>query len=163
MANTYLSSTIEKHALTGIEYSETAERIIGDNRNTIISFSQGTLINTNLNADFSYVDIGGKRYYRVYITGTPYIIGDFYCILAVNAYGNTPTEWRVHVKVDNLVSPEIKMDSLDDCKFNEPYNVTLEATGTGPITWSIVDGSLPKGLTLDEGTGVISGTPIEQI
>jgi hypothetical protein len=39
-----------------------------------------------------------------------------------------------------------------------PYSQTLEATGTGPITWSVASGSLPDGLTLSP-EGVISGTP----
>jgi len=33
------------------------------------------------------------------------------------------------------------------------------APGTG-ITWSVVDGALPNGLTLDKDTGVLSGTPV---
>lgn len=31
--------------------------------------------------------------------------------------------------------------------------------GTGPYTWSISSGALPSGLSIDTGTGVISGTP----
>ncbi|MCL2131895.1 MAG: putative Ig domain-containing protein, partial [Lentimicrobiaceae bacterium] len=33
------------------------------------------------------------------------------------------------------------------------------ADGDEPITWSVIDGSLPTGLSLDGATGVISGTP----
>ena len=40
------------------------------------------------------------------------------------------------------------------------YTATLTATGgTPPYSWSIASGSLPAGLTLAAGTGVISGTP----
>lgn len=42
------------------------------------------------------------------------------------------------------------------------YGVTLVATGTESITWSVTSGSLPAGLTLDEATGVISGTPTNE-
>src|SRR5437870_6885278 len=40
-----------------------------------------------------------------------------------------------------------------------PYSYTFAATGgTAPRTWSIVDGALPPGLTLNPLTGEISGT-----
>jgi hypothetical protein len=40
-----------------------------------------------------------------------------------------------------------------------PYSVTLQAAGgRAPLTWSLVSGSLPTGLTLS-AAGVISGTP----
>ena len=41
------------------------------------------------------------------------------------------------------------------------YSVTLAASGTETITWSN-SGNLPAGLTLDENTGLISGTPTTQ-
>lgn len=40
------------------------------------------------------------------------------------------------------------------------YNQTLSATGgKTPYTWSISDGTLPPGLSLNPGTGLVSGTP----
>ncbi|MHB1317020.1 MAG: kelch repeat-containing protein [Anaerolineae bacterium] len=40
------------------------------------------------------------------------------------------------------------------------YAVTLEAEGgTQPYSWSIATGALPTGLDLDDGAGIISGTP----
>ena len=56
----------------------------------------------------------------------------------------------------------ITTDALDNARHKKSYSQTLEATsesGTLPITWSIVSGTLPPGLTLNTSTGVISGTP----
>jgi hypothetical protein len=39
------------------------------------------------------------------------------------------------------------------------YTFTFAATGTAPITWGVSSGTLPPGLTLNSGTGVLSGNP----
>ena len=49
--------------------------------------------------------------------------------------------------------------TLPDGKVDEAYSQTLTANGTTPIIWSIENGSLPAGLSLDKDTGEISGTP----
>jgi hypothetical protein len=42
---------------------------------------------------------------------------------------------------------------------NVAYSTTVSATDDGTITYSIVSGSLPAGVSLNSSTGVISGTP----
>ena len=39
------------------------------------------------------------------------------------------------------------------------YSQTFQATGTAPITWHVSSGQLPQGMTLDDTTGELSGTP----
>jgi alpha-tubulin suppressor-like RCC1 family protein len=39
------------------------------------------------------------------------------------------------------------------------YSQIAATGGTGPYNWSVASGSLPAGLTLNESTGVITGTP----
>ena len=56
-------------------------------------------------------------------------------------------------------APSITTDTLPDGKVGEAYSQTLTANGTTPIKWSISGGARPDGLTLDETTGEISGTP----
>jgi large repetitive protein len=40
-----------------------------------------------------------------------------------------------------------------------PYSLALEAVGEAPQTWSVASGPLPPGLTLDAGSGAITGIP----
>lgn len=50
--------------------------------------------------------------------------------------------------------------SLPPGSVGQSYNETVQATGgTGPLTWSIITGTLPQNLSLNPATGVISGTP----
>ena len=53
-------------------------------------------------------------------------------------------------------TPAITTESLPDGTAGQSYTATLEATGND-ITWSA--NGLPAGLTLDAGTGAITGTP----
>lgn len=54
----------------------------------------------------------------------------------------------------------VTSSSLPAGVVNSSYSATLQATGgVTPYSWSITTGSLPAGLTLNAGTGVISGTP----
>ncbi len=60
------------------------------------------------------------------------------------------------------VPPAIFESSLPNGAVNVPYSAAVHVTngtGTSPFTWSITSGSLPAGLSLDSGTGAITGTP----
>jgi len=56
--------------------------------------------------------------------------------------------------------PTIITTTLPNGLLGTAYNQTLTATGTAPITWSVINGNLPNGLNLS-GAGIISGTPTE--
>ena len=51
--------------------------------------------------------------------------------------------------------------SLPAAQAGEPYagGALLSTGGNAPVTWSVSSGKLPAGLSLDAGTGAITGTP----
>jgi hypothetical protein len=54
----------------------------------------------------------------------------------------------------------ITTTSLPEGTVGQPYSQTVQATGgIGARTWSISAGTLPQGLSLNQTTGAISGTP----
>ena len=72
-------------------------------------------------------------------------------------YGMTlcgdPTLRRVVVSM-----PRIITETLPDGFYGDEYLMNLEAVeGTPPYNWQIIDGTLPKDLTLDAAGGIIAG------
>ena len=68
----------------------------------------------------------------------------------------------VPATVDTLMAqfaPAITTSTLPGGKVDEAYRQTLTANGTTSIIWSIENGGLPAGLSLNKDTGEISGTP----
>ncbi len=60
------------------------------------------------------------------------------------------------------ISPVISITSSADLpagKVNSPYVFTLAADAGHTVSWSVISGALPQGLTLGTSTGIISGTP----
>jgi hypothetical protein len=54
----------------------------------------------------------------------------------------------------------IKTTGLAVATVAAPYSFTLQNIGgTAPFAWSLIEGSLPAGLTFNSATGTISGTP----
>ena len=159
MATIYISNNAPD-AVVGVAYSASVERDFGSaNQRPTPSLSQGTLEGTGLIAIVHYSDTTTQRIFKVEITGTPSVTGTFYCKVSFKI-GTQPYEWRVQIKVEEGVPPQITTPEVTDCETGAEYSMTLEATGTAYITWSIIDGELPNGLSLDSETGIISGIPI---
>lgn len=59
-----------------------------------------------------------------------------------------------------MLSPTVTTTTLASGTRGSAYSATLAATGTAPIAWRVVAGQLPLGLSIDESTGVIAGTPL---
>ena len=58
-------------------------------------------------------------------------------------------------------APVISPVSIDEAIVNQPCNIEFYASGTQTITWSI-EGELPEGMTFDESTAKITGTPLKE-
>lgn len=56
-------------------------------------------------------------------------------------------------------APTITTTSLNAMVQGSSFTQTLSATGTEPITFAVMSGTLPAGLNLNEANGTISGTP----
>jgi len=65
-----------------------------------------------------------------------------------------PNEAPTILTTSSLPDTVRGLDHADDF-----YLVELEAIGSGRLRWSVVEGTLPDGLRLDERTGEISGRP----
>jgi len=95
------------------------------------------------------------------ISGTPTTAGTYPFTVMVRDSSATP---QSATQAFNLkIAPElvITTSSLPSGAVGAPYSQPLVASGGMPPygNWSIASGSLPAGLTLNAGSGVISGTP----
>ena len=81
-----------------------------------------------------------------------------FTVVAANAAGKDSRKFTLKVKssTSEITAPSITTASLDDGKAGELYNVTLDATGTSPLTWTAT--GLPDGLTLNT-SGKLTGVP----
>jgi len=93
------------------------------------------------------------------ITGTPTGSGaSSFIIQARDSHGNTGSRpYTVNIGTSSLA---VNPASLPAGTQGVAYNQTVTATGgAAPYTFSVSSGSLPAGLSLNSGTGAITGTP----
>lgn len=92
--------------------------------------------------------------------GIPTTIGFYqFTVRAVLQNGTTATR-VITITVANVASPPlITTASLPSAVFGTPYIGHIQVTGTSPFYWSVTQGNLPPGLSLNPSTGAISGTP----
>ncbi len=94
------------------------------------------------------------------ISGTPEEAGSYvFYVNATNAAGIS-SKGKVSIKINEYMeAPAIITSELPDGLANSSYNVALQASGVpASFAWTVV-GTLPKGLSFDASSGVLSGTP----
>jgi hypothetical protein len=98
------------------------------------------------------VDPGGS------INGTSGAAGSFTFAIAVSdsAGANATTNYSLTINA----GVSLQTISLADALIGSTYAQSLQATGgTPPYTWSVTNGALPDGITLDANSGTLSGIP----
>ncbi|MFM7870848.1 MAG: Ig domain-containing protein, partial [Actinomycetota bacterium] len=94
------------------------------------------------------------------ISGTPSVTATTSTFEAEATDGTVAGTARRSFTMSVVAPLVVSTSSLPDGKVGVVYSQTLATTGaSGSVTWAIVTGSLPAGLTLNSSTGVISGTP----
>jgi len=96
------------------------------------------------------------------VSGTPTEAGTYNFTLRVrDAQGNT-RDIPQSITIAAYTAPSLSGSIPTFAKRTVAYSGGLSvANGTAPYVWSIASGTLPTGLTIDAGTGVISGTPTD--
>lgn len=92
------------------------------------------------------------------ITGTPTVPGPFtFTVSATDANGISGT---AVLTITVFAAPVINESTLPGSTVSASYSQALTVTGgQTPIQWSISTGTLPTGVSIDPGTGQLSGTP----
>jgi hypothetical protein len=92
------------------------------------------------------------------ISGTPTVSGSVpFTITLTDANNKSATK---SYSVNIVSAPSIAPIFLPNGEVGVPYSQPLVGVGgTGPYTWLVTTGTLPAGLSLDDATGFISGTP----
>ncbi len=90
---------------------------------------------------------------------------EFFPYDVISAPDRAPVDWKVnHETITHIVQvpekPVIATETLPDGVKDMSYSTVLRADVEENITWELVDGELPEGLTLMKD-GTLSGTPTE--
>jgi Putative Ig domain len=95
------------------------------------------------------------------ITGTPTATGaSNFTVKATDSGSPAQTATSALSITINPATLAITTTTLPNGTAGTTYSATLMTSGgTGSILWTLVTGTLPNGLTLDQTTGVIGGTP----
>ena len=94
------------------------------------------------------------------LSGTPTAAGKAtFTITVTDANHQTATQ---DTSLTIIAGPSLSFPAPPPGQIGTAYSDTLTASGgTGPYTWTVSAGDLPRGITLDDDTGTLAGTPGE--
>jgi hypothetical protein len=94
------------------------------------------------------------------ISGTPRSAGTSLFTVTVTDSANTTVTASLNYTLKTNVITIVTTSPLPVASEGAPFSQTFIASGgTGPYTWNIPSGLIPKGLVLNQTTGVLSGVP----
>lgn len=131
-------------------------------------YSQAILTNNTLTGAVSFAVTSGTLPAGLSLTqwgvlsGTPTASGpSSFTVTATDSAGGTdPQTYNFNVGSTPTPTLTFTTTSLPPTAPTATYNQTISTSGgSGAITFAIVNGTLPSGLSLNSGTGAITGTP----
>ena len=159
-SSAYASATVNVNPLLAITTASLPDAIMGASYSTALQASGGTgslswkIAAGSLPGGLSLNSATGA------ISGQPASAGTF--SFTVEVTDSAPTPASVTRSLSLIVTNPLIVTTalLSGGSVGVPYSATLQASGgTGSYSWSIASGNLPQGVSLNAGTGVISGTP----
>lgn len=94
------------------------------------------------------------------LCGTPERAGEFAIVVRADDQTGLFDTSLIIVEVDSGTELAIDAGELPEAKVGVVYQGELNVLrGEGPYTWSVAQGALPMGLTIDTASGRVSGTP----
>jgi|WetSurMetagenome_2_1015567.scaffolds.fasta_scaffold33541_3 hypothetical protein len=102
--------------------------------------------------------------FEVSAGNTTILLFDFDALKSIALYNNGKVYFKPSVKlsVNDKTATDLQITSpnLPAGEVGKTYNATLIASGgKAPYVWSIASGTLPRGITLNPATGLLSGKP----
>ena len=89
------------------------------------------------------------------ISGTATVSGSYtFAVSATNVGGARTKTYTINI----ADAPVISTSALEDAVVGSSYAQSIEAAGSGSVTYAVTEGALPAGLSLNARTGIISGT-----
>lgn len=94
------------------------------------------------------------------IAGTPEKAGAYTFTVVFTTTGGKKGRLICHLSITGGFAPEIKTESLPGGRVGKEYSALLETKeGVSGGRWSVANGRLPDGLSLDPDKGTLTGTP----
>ncbi|MBS1827323.1 MAG: putative Ig domain-containing protein [Acidobacteria bacterium] len=192
-SSTQLTATVPNTLLAATGVAGIAVRNPDGKTSTAVLFVVGDALRITSNAtlppgltgnryDFAFTASGGARPYRFRIvtgalptgltladngtvSGTPTRSGEIRFTIEVADGTNTTQQQQATIVIDNIDLDITSTSPLPPATTGQPYSHTLRANASSNVTlqWSIVEGTLPAGLTLNPRTGEISGIAEEAV